>query len=404
MKLKRRHFLGLAGLASVSGIMGYWSLSGERFSARYTEEEADALIAQKSREAAQSGSGPFGSQIYQGYRGLAALPWYELNEQGRLVLVDESVPSAIDVHAHLGMNMLFAPDIDLASRTDRVEYMLDCDATDPGCPLDLDVYINANFSDAALRRLQLMSLAQLFQGSGAAATHTIPNLLREMDDCRVEKAQILPIAWDLPFGDALTENWMTAIEGAQAESRLLRGGSVVPGDTEAPEQLRMLVAQGIRMIKLHPTMQRFYPDDPVMAPIYETCGELGLPILFHGGRAGIEPEFSHKYALMRHYEGAIRDFPNVQFVMGHAGARDVNKAIPLAQKYANLSLGIHGQGVTKLDQLVNEVGSDKLLYGTDWPFYHLAATQAKVLMVTEQKPEARYAILRGNAERLLGLE
>jgi len=403
MNLKRRHFLGFAGLASLAGIGGYFAFGGERFSARYTEEEADALIAQKAREATQSGSGPYGVQVYEGYRGLAALPWYELNTQGRLVLVDESVPAAIDVHAHLGMNMLFAPDLDLSAQSERVEYMLDCDATDPGCPLDLDVYINANFSEAALRRLQLMSLAQILHGSGAAATHTIPNLLAEMDECRVEKAQILPIAWGLPFGDALTENWMKAIQSAEAEPRLLRGGSVVPGDPDAPEKLRALVAQGIRMIKLHPTMQRFYPDDPAMSPIYETCGELGLPILFHGGRAGIEPEFSHKYALMRHYEGAIRDFPKVQFVMGHAGARDVDQAIPLAQKYANLWLGVHGQGVTKLDQLVREVGPDKLLYGTDWPFYHLAATQAKVLMVTEGKPDARRAILRGNAERLFGL-
>ncbi len=400
--MKRRHFLGIAGAAGLAGMAGYLLLRGDRFSARYTAEEAEALIAQKVHEVAQSGTGPFGAQVYQGYRGLAALPWYELNETGRLVLVDEDVPSAIDVHAHLGMNMLFAPQIDLSQRTNRVEYMLDCDATDPGCPLDLDVYINANFSDAALRRLQLMSLAQLLHGSGAAATHTIPNLLAEMDDCRVERAQILPIAWGLPFGDALTETWLKAIEGAKAEPRLLRGGSVVPGDPDAPAKLKVLAEQGIRMIKLHPTMQRFYPDDRVMAPIYEACGELGLPILYHGGRAGIEPEFSHKYALMRHYEGAIRDFPHVQFVLGHAGARDVDGAIPLAQKYKNLWLGIHGQGVTKLDQLVREVGADRLLYGTDWPFYHLAATQAKVLIVTEGKPAARHAILRGNAERLFG--
>ncbi len=89
-------------------------------------------------------------------------------------------------------------------------------------------------------------------------------------------------------------------------------------------------------------------------------------------------------------------------MIGHAGARDVDGAIPLAQKYKNLWLGIHGQGVTKLDQLVREVGADRLLYGTDWPFYHLAATQAKVLIVTEGKPAARHAILRGNAERLFG--
>jgi len=402
MAIKRRYFLGLAGLAGAAGL---WSLSGrERFSERYTQDEADALIVQKQRERELSGTGAYGPHLYAGYRGLAALPWYEVNEQGRLVLVDDTVPAAIDVHAHLGMNMLFAPNLDLQVSTPRVEYMLDCDATDPGCPLDLDVYINANFSDAALRRLTLMSAGQLLWGGGPAATHTIPNLLAEMDDCRVEKAQILPIAWGLPFGDALTSTWMTEIEKAGAGSRLLQGGSVVPGDPEAPGHLRALAAKGVRMIKLHPTMQRFYPDDAMMEPIYETCGELGLPILYHGGRAGIEPEMTHKYALMRHYEGAIRDFPKVQFVMGHAGARDVDDVIPLAQKYDNLWLGIHGQGVTKLDQLIREVGPDRLLYGTDWPFYHLAATQAKVLIVTEGKPDVRHAILRGNAERLFGFD
>jgi len=401
MKIKRRYFLGLAGLVGAGGLLSLKGCDG--FSDRYTEEEAQALIAQKAREQELSGTGPFGLQRYEGYRGLAELPWYEVNAEGRLVMVDDSVPAAIDVHAHLGMAMLFAPDLDLQARTPRVEYMLDCDATNPGCPLDLDVYINANFSDEALRRLQLLTVSQLFWGGGAAATHTIPNLLAEMDDCRVEKAQILPIAWDLPFGDNLTEGWMREIDKAEARSRLLIGGSVVPGDPEAPEQLRALAAKGVSMIKLHPTMQRFYPDDVMMAPIYETCGELGLPIIFHGGRAGIEPEMTHKYALMRHYEGAIRDFPKVQFVMGHAGARDVDDVIPLAQKYDNLWLGIHGQGVTKLDQLIREVGGDRLLYGTDWPFYHLAATQAKVLLVTQDRPDVRYAILRGNAERLFGL-
>jgi predicted TIM-barrel fold metal-dependent hydrolase len=49
------------------------------------------------------------------------------------------------------------------------------------------------------------------------------------------------------------------------------------------------------------------------------------------------------------------------------------------------------------------VGPDRLLYGTDWPFYHLAATLAKVLLVTRDRTDIRDAILRGNALRLLGL-
>ena len=61
------------------------------------------------------------------------------------------------------------------------------------------------------------------------------------------------------------------------------------------------------------------------------------------------------------------------------------------------------QGVTVLNQLIEQVGPDRLLYGTDWPFYHLAATLAKVLLVTRDRTDIRDAILRGNALRLLGL-
>jgi hypothetical protein len=105
---------------------------------------------------------------------------------------------------------------------------------------------------------------------------------------------------------------------------------------------------------------------------------------------------------MRHYEAALAQHPEVAFVLGHAGARDVRDAVPLARRYRNAWLGIHGQGVTTLHELIERVGGERLLFGSDWPFYHLAATLAKVLIVTEGRPDLRHAILRGNADRLFG--
>ena len=135
--------------------------------------------------------------------------------------------------------------------------------------------------------------------------------------------------------------------------------------------------------------------------IYEECARLGLVVVFHGGRAGIEPGYTHQFTLMRHYEPMLARYPEVAFVLGHAGARDVADAIPLARRYQNVWLGIHGQGVTTLHELIERVGGERLLFGSDWPFYHLAATLAKVLIVTEGRPDLRTAILRGNADRLL---
>lgn len=396
LRLDRRSFTKLLLSAS------WLSLPGCKDASRYTEEDAAQLEAQRREEKARSGKGPYGAQVYRGYAGLAELPWFALDDRGRLRCTVEDLPAVVDIHAHLGMSLLMAPELDLHARTPRVRHLLDCDGAEPGCPLDLDVYINANFSEADLRGLRLGVIAQMLWGSEAAASQTIPNLLDEMDATRIDRALILPIAFGLPFGDDLTERWMEAISHGGAQKRLIPGASVHPRDPERVEKLRRYAARGARAVKLHPAAQRFFPDAPEAMAIYEECARLGLPIVFHAGRAGIEPAYTHQFTLMRHYRAALERFPEVQFVLGHAGARDVADAIPLARRYSNAWLGIHGQGVTTLHELIERLGSDRLLFGSDWPFYHLAATLAKVLLVTEGRPDRRYAILRGNADRLLG--
>jgi predicted TIM-barrel fold metal-dependent hydrolase len=378
------------------------ALPGCRDAARYTEADAERLAAQRREEAERSGLGPYGPQRYRGYRGLAALPWFELDDGGVLRCIAQELPPVFDVHAHLGMSLLLAPEVDLHARTPRVQHLLDCDVEEPGCELDLDVYINANFRPSDLRALRLGMVARLLWGNPASATHTIPNLLAEMDATGVSQAFVLPIAFGLPFGDDLTERWLDATAAAGVRDRLLPAASVHPRDPARIEKLRRYAARGARALKLHPAGQRFFPDAPEAMEIYEECARLGLVVVFHGGRAGIEPGYTHQFTLMRHYEPMLARYPEVAFVLGHAGARDVADAIPLARGYPNVWLGIHGQGVTTLHELIERVGGERLLFGSDWPFYHLAATLAKVLIVTEGRPDLRAAILRGNADRLLG--
>lgn len=398
--ITRRGFLALAGTAGAGLALPGCGPGSDP--ARYTDDDIARLALQREREAAQSGQGPFGPQRYRGYRGLAALPWFELDPAGRLRLVADDVPPAIDFHCHLGMSMLFAPHVDLLRETPRVQHLLDCDGSEPGCQLDLDVYINGNFTPRALRGLRWGMLAQGTVGSSAAATQTIPNLLAEMDATRVERAMILPIIFGLPFGDDLDDRWHAAIDARGASERLRLGASVHPDDPDRISQLERQAARGARVVKLHPTMQRFYPDADKMMELYAACERLGLVVFFHCGRAGIEPERTHRYALPRHYEGALASFPKLPFVLGHGGARDAADALELALRYDNAWLGVHGQGVTQLHEMLRSTGGQRLLFGSDWPFYHLASSLAKILIVTHEAPELRHALLRGNALQLLG--
>lgn len=398
---QRRRFLGAAATA-----IGAASLPGctdDPPPDRYGDADRQSLAAQRAHEAATRGRGPYGEQRYRGYRGLADLPWFDLDDRGDLRLVDESVPATIDVHTHLGMSVLFRPSLDLAASAPRVIHHLDCDAAAPGCDLDLDIYINGNFDDAALRQLRRNTLTQALWGSAALRTQTIPNLLREMDAMRVACSVVLPIKLGLPFGDDLTSRWRAAIDDAGARQRLLAGASVLPLGARRIEALRDHAAAGARVIKLHPTVQQFYPDDPAVLPLYEEAQALGLVVFFHGGRAGIEPESRQHYALPRHYAAVLANFPRLPVVLGHAGARDSEAMVELARRHDNAWLGIHGQGVTALDRVIERSRPDRLLFGSDWPWYHVGATLAKVLLCTASPRRAglRRRILQGNALELL---
>ena len=229
-------------------------------------------------------------------------------------------------------------------------------------------------------------------------------LLDEMDATKIASAVLLPIVFDLPWGDDVEENWRRGLAATGAGDRLWLGTSVHPTQRDKIACLEAAATAGMRVVKMHPTMQAFHPDSDEAMEVYQAAERLGLLIFFHGGRAGIEPESRQGYAMPRHYEGAVSAFPKLQFVMGHGGARDNAAMLELALRHENVWLGIHGQGVTWLDTMIRRTDGERLLFGTDWPFYHLAATQAKVLIATEDpgRAEIRHAILRGNAERLLG--
>ncbi|MEM7678101.1 MAG: amidohydrolase family protein [Myxococcota bacterium] len=396
--MRRREFLSTLGAAFFAA-----SCADRSEQRAYESEDKAALAAQRVREANASGKGPLGAHRYRGYRALAELPWFELDSDGVLKCVDDSFDEAIDFHAHLGISVLFKPNLDLLKASDRVQHLLDCDRSGADCEFDLDVYSNGNFDEAGLDKLANVTLTQGLWGNSVARTHTVPNLLGEMRSMRIRQSVILPIKLGLPFGDDLYESWRNAIGEASASQALYLGQSVHPDDDNRIEMMRQYAAAGSRVIKLHPTVQKFYPDEARMMPIYEEAQDLNLIVFFHGGRAGVEPEERQNYALPRFYEKVLADFPRLQVVLGHAGARDGIAMLELALRYKNAWLGIHGQGITRLQDILKRTAGERVLFGTDWPWYHQGSTLAKVLLCTNAPgdKDLRERVLSRNALELL---
>ena len=75
----RRSIFSSAGVAIAAlSVAGCDSPPAER----YSQADIDLLAAQREQEQELRGKGPYGVQIYEGYRGLAELRWFDLDDRG----------------------------------------------------------------------------------------------------------------------------------------------------------------------------------------------------------------------------------------------------------------------------------------------------------------------------------
>ena len=71
----------------------------------------------------------------------------------------------------------------VAAGTVRVRHLLDCDATEPACRLDLDVYANSNFTEDGMSALRTSTLAQGLWGSAFAGPTLFPTWSQKWMPC-----------------------------------------------------------------------------------------------------------------------------------------------------------------------------------------------------------------------------
>lgn len=341
-------------------------------------------------------------KAYMGLRGLAEFPFFEMTDSGLLRLTVDGLEGGIDGHTHFALNGLMAGMPDLLKSWPQTQYYLP-----PDVKGSLFVYANQNNSKEDKKAVGRTVMKTLLPGGTPVTdTHTIPNMLAEMDLLGIEKAVVLPIRYGWPFGDDMTERYMAAIQRSGRADRFILCGSVKPTQEGAAQSVEEYQAQGLKGIKMHPNYARFYPNDKAAWPVYEVCGKLDLPVLLHSGRTGFKEKttfgmklYTEDYADLKHFEAPIAAFPNVRFVLCHAGALQNEDAVKLAKKYKNVWLDIHGQGVGRIQAMIKELGPERLMYGSDWAFYPVAVILARTLVATQNDPIVRRMIFSDNARQ-----
>ena len=150
-----------------------------------------------------------------------------------------------------------------------------------------------------------------------------------------------------------------------------------------------------RGVKLHPLLDGYHPDDPMVHPIIELLIERGLPALIHCGH----PIFTLPWSI----EELIRRYPEARIILGHMGHGNIvyiNAAIDVAARNPNVYLETSGMPMhSKIREAVERAGSDKVLYGSDTPFHHPTVELAKV-RVSGLSSDQATGVLGENGRRL----
>jgi uncharacterized protein len=227
---------------------------------------------------------------------------------------------------------------------------------------------------------------------------TVSALLGSMDRAGIAVSVIASIATKPQQAEAIL-----AWSRRMASARIVPFASVHPADQHAVDRLRAVAAAGIRGIKLHPYYQGFEIDEERMAPLYGEAEQLGLVLLMH---AGFDIGFPRtRIAEPARIARVAARFPGLKLVCAHFGGwcdwSEVERWLlgrPIALDVATC---FHYMRPGQLGDFLLRHPADCILFGSDSPW----EDQAEAIEVLRGVcPRDRLqAILRGNAERLLGL-
>lgn len=218
---------------------------------------------------------------------------------------------------------------------------------------------------------------------------------------------------DATMGERLRQSNRLACDLARQHPELIAFAAADPwalDSRQGPAHLQDVVAnQGARGVKLHPILQQFDASDPRMFPIYETCVDLGVPIVAHSGPARSGPQFAEPRA----FAGMLRAFPRLRVVLAHLGGGAWRQAAEIARAFPNAYFDCceilawigasNAPDERQFAHLIKEVGVDRVLLGSDFPWYDLDHSVERVTSLPLLSREEKSAILGANAMRILAL-
>jgi hypothetical protein len=166
---------------------------------------------------------------------------------------------------------------------------------------------------------------------------------------------------------------------AEHPEKLVGFASVDANDPGAVAELERAIDSGLRGLKLAPTYQGFDPLSPEALAVCEAAEGLDLPVMWHQGTTFVRTA-ELRWALPLQIDQVALRFPRLRIVIAHMGHPWIDDALVVVRKHPNVFADVsalHPRPWQLYNALVSAIEygvSDKLLFGSDWPFVALGDT------------------------------
>ena len=162
-----------------------------------------------------------------------------------------------------------------------------------------------------------------------------------------------------------------------------------------PEMNTYLGVAGVVGIKIHPNTHNYPVDGEKYRLVWERANREEWMVLSHtwGADGGCGANDMRKIA---------EQYPDVRLILGHSCYGAWEKAIRLAADFPNVYLELtaayHVYGI--IEYMCREAGSEKVLFGTDYPWFDPMVAAGCVVFAHIEQHEMKN-ILYNNARRLI---
>lgn len=226
--------------------------------------------------------------------------------------------------------------------------------------------------------------------------NTAGDLLKTLDRLGVNAVCVSPI---LSFAsDCLRGNALALETARRYAGRIYAYATPSPFCEDCDMERYLEPGNGILGIKIHGEYQAGTAlSDGRFDAAYEIAAKKRLPVLFHAWTArqvneGVE---------------VVKRYPDANFIFAHVGFTEADAkaaVIAAAGKYDNLFVdtAISSAYDGSIEYLVNRVGDEKVLYGSDCSFFDCCHTLGK-LALSRISDDQKEKILGENAKKIFAI-